>query len=77
MPEKRKAMKTYRVMNRSTLQWWEGEASSAQEACQKAGWMIQKAGWMIENCWVRVKTPGRDWEIPREENYEESKNEWR
>jgi hypothetical protein len=39
-------MKRYRVMNRITKEWWNGEASSAQEACEKAGWLIG-------NCWVR------------------------
>lgn len=32
-------MKRYRIMNRITKEWWEGEANSAQEACQKAGWL--------------------------------------
>jgi hypothetical protein len=43
---------TYRIMNRITKEWWEGEAMSAQEACQKAGWMIG-------DCWVRIKTYGK------------------
>lgn len=42
-------MKTYRIWNRVTREWWEGEASSAQEACNKAGWLIG-------NCWVRERT---------------------
>jgi len=70
-------MKTYRVMNRVTLQWWEGEASSAQEACQKAGWMIG-------DCWVREYVPPHQdeskqsgwhyggWRKPREEKGNES-----
>ncbi len=33
-------MNRYRIMNRITREWWEGEADSAQEACQKAGWII-------------------------------------
>ena len=45
-------MPTYRLMNRTTRQWWEGDAESAQEACQKAGWLIG-------NCWVRERTPVR------------------
>ena len=45
-------MPTYRIMNRVTKQWWEGDAESAQEACQKAGWLIG-------NCWVRERTPVR------------------
>lgn len=39
-------MKRYRIMNRITKEWWNGEANSAQEACEKAGWLIG-------NCWVR------------------------
>ena len=46
------SMNRYRIMNRITKEWWEGEASSAQEACQKAGWMIG-------DCWVRVRTSHR------------------
>ena len=52
-------MKTYRIMNRITKQWWEGEAQSAQEACQKAGWMIG-------DCWVRIRTPGQGGEKSKE-----------
>ena len=58
-------MKTYRIMNRITKQWWEGEAQSAQEACQKAGWMIG-------DCWVRIRTPGQGWGKIREEKGNES-----
>jgi len=58
-------MKRYRIMNRITKEWWEGAASSAQEACQKAGWVIG-------NCWVRVGTPGAGWGKPGEENGNES-----
>ena len=36
----------YRIMNRITNQWWNGEADSAQEACRLAGWLIGQ-------CWVR------------------------
>ena len=36
----------YRIMNRITQNWWEGEANSAQEACQMAHWPISE-------CWVR------------------------
>jgi hypothetical protein len=45
-------MPTYRIMRRLTRQWWEGDADSPQEACDKAGWMIG-------NCWVRERTPVR------------------
>jgi len=46
-------MPRYRLMNRVTKQWWEGDADSAQQACQEAGWLIG-------NCWVRERTPVRD-----------------
>ena len=39
-------MPRYRVMHRINKMWWEGEAPSAQEACQKAGWIVG-------DCWVR------------------------
>ena len=53
-------MNRYRIMNRITKEWWEGEANSAHEACQKAGWMIG-------DCWVRVKTSKAGWGKPRKE----------
>lgn len=40
----------YRLYNRVTKKWWQGEAQGAQEACQKAGWLIG-------DCWVRRRTP--------------------
>jgi len=43
-------MPRYRIMNRITKEWWEGEAPSAQEACKKAGWMVG-------DCWVRQYSP--------------------
>ncbi|MBA7684293.1 hypothetical protein ES703_92684 [subsurface metagenome] len=43
-------IKTYRLYNRITKSWWEGQAASAQEACLKAGWLIG-------DTWVRVRTP--------------------
>lgn len=43
-------MKTYRIQNRVTKKWWEGEAESPAAACKKAGWMF---GF----CWVRERTP--------------------
>ena len=42
-------MKIYRIWNRITGQRWQGEAPSAQEACQKAGWTIGDS-------WVRERT---------------------
>jgi len=52
-------MNRYRIMNNITEEWWEGEAHSAQEAAQKAGWPIG-------HCWVRVKI-GEVWDYPRAE----------
>ena len=49
----RHTMKTYRIQNRITKEWWEGQAASAQEGCEQAGWKIG-------NCWVR--------EVPTEVN---------
>jgi len=31
-------MKTYRIMNKVTCKWWQGEATCPEEACAKAGW---------------------------------------
>lgn len=56
--------KTYRIMNRITKEWWEGEAESAQEACEKAGWMIG-------DCWVRKYTKNHGW---KKESSEKEKN---
>ena len=39
-------MKTYRIMNRYTKEWWEGEATNAQEACGRASWPVKE-------CWIR------------------------
>ena len=50
----------YRILHRPTRGWWEGEAGSAQDACEKAGWA---AG----DCWVRQYT-GKGWGKPREED---------
>ena len=46
MALERRTIKTYRIQNRITNEWWEGQAASAQEACEQAGWQIC-------NCWVR------------------------
>ena len=43
-------MKVYKIWNRITKEFWEGEAESAQETCQNAGWLIG-------DCWIREKTP--------------------
>ena len=45
-------LKTYRIQNRVTEEWWQGEAPSAQEACELAGWLIG-------DCWVREFSPVR------------------
>jgi len=52
-------MARYRVMNRITMEWWEGEALSAVRACRKAGWIIG-------DCWVRVQTLHKGWGKPGE-----------
>jgi hypothetical protein len=28
----------FRIFNKVTFEWWEGEAASGQEACRKASW---------------------------------------
>ncbi|MQY60593.1 hypothetical protein GH153_01965 [bacterium] len=52
-------MPRYRVMHRVSKLWWEGEAPSAQEACQKAGWMVR-------DCWVRQYSSkgSGGWKVP-------------
>ena len=46
MTEEKTKLKRYRIQNRIINKWWEGDAESAQEACEKAGWPIG-------DCWVR------------------------
>lgn len=43
---RRQPARLYDIMNRTTKQWRQVSASSAQEACNKAGWLIG-------NCYVR------------------------
>lgn len=43
-------MKEYRLFHRELKKFWDGKANSAQEACQKAGWLIK-------DTWVRERTP--------------------
>ena len=43
-------MKTYRIRNRETGQWWEGQAPSYRVACENLGWLIS-------DCWIRVFIP--------------------
>ena len=43
-------MKRYRIQNRITRDWWEGDAKTAAEACKFAGWNFR-------HCWVRERTP--------------------
>ena len=56
-------MKRYRIMNRITKKWWEGDANSAEEACRRAGWQIWE-------CWVREYSPkgSGGWKNSRVEN---------
>jgi len=49
----------YRIFNRITKEWWQGEANSAQEACKRAGWMIG-------NCWIREYTDRGGWKNCKE-----------
>jgi len=61
-------MKRYRILNRVTGEWAEVYADSAQEACQKARWLIG-------DCWVRqyshVGSGG--WKTPEELRQKEVK----
>lgn len=52
-------MNKYRILNRTTRNWWEGEAESSEAACQLAGWPLAA-------CWVRVFSPkgSGGWKIP-------------
>ena len=45
-------MKRYRLMNRKTKEFRDVDAPSAQEACEKVGWLIG-------DTWVREETRGR------------------
>jgi len=58
-------MARYRIMNRITKQWWDGEADSAQQACEKAGWLIG-------DCWVRQELSPGGWGKPRERRQNEA-----
>jgi hypothetical protein len=44
----------YRIFNRITKTFWEGHASSPQEACEKVPWQI-------EYCWVRHESGKGGW----------------
>jgi len=43
------SLSTYRIMNLQTNEWWEGEAPSAADACQEAGWQFL-------NCMIKVRS---------------------
>jgi hypothetical protein len=45
-------MKTYRLYHRVLKQFREITAMSAQEACQRFGWLIV-------DVWIRIKTQGK------------------
>ena len=49
MRDRGEKMKRYLVENRITKEKWKGEAGSAQEACERLGWLIG-------DCWVLVET---------------------
>lgn len=42
-------MKLYRIRNKSTNEFWEGEAKTASEA-------VLKAGWPVAVCEIKEKT---------------------
>ncbi|MBA7662091.1 hypothetical protein ES703_70114 [subsurface metagenome] len=50
-------MHTYRILNKTTGQWRENKAPSAEEAAQIPGWFI-------ENCYFWVKRPRGSWYGP-------------
>jgi len=54
-------MKLYRVMNKTTKDWWEGGANSAAEA-------IKRAGWPAEESWIRERSHrgAGGWRKPKE-----------
>jgi len=52
-------LKTYRIQNQVTKEWWKGKAYSAPEACCAAGWQIG-------NCYIKVRTPRYGWGKPKE-----------
>ena len=47
-------MERYRIFNKRTMKWWEGLASSAEEA-------LQNTNWNAEDCWIRVYTERGGW----------------
>ena len=47
-------MVTYRIFNVVTKKWWEGEASSPDEALRKA-----EGTWA--SCWIRERTDRGGW----------------
>lgn len=47
-------VETYRIQNLVNREWWDGEATSLEAACNAAGWKK-------EDCWVRVKTKKGGW----------------
>ena len=46
--------KKYKIQNKITREWWEGEAGSTGEACTRAGWADN-------DCWIIVKTYWCSW----------------
>ena len=52
-------LKTYKIQNQVTKEWWKGKAYSAPEACYAAGWQIG-------NCYIKVRTPRYGWGKPKE-----------
>ena len=56
-------MKKYRLYHRSHKLFKDIEAESAQEACEKAGWLIG-------DCWVRELTPIVSDPLPQNQDIE-------
>jgi len=51
-------MKTYRILNTVTKEWWEGKASSPEEA-------LKKAKWSEKDCRIRERTDKGGWKGKR------------
>lgn len=65
-------MERYRIMNRTTGEWWEGEAETAQEACRLAGWEV-------EICHIRQRSAAGygGWKKPDNQCTEGGNEPWR
>ena len=53
------SLKTYRIRDIATNEWWEGEAKTPEEACEVAwgnSFGSSKAKWNVEGCDIKEKT---------------------